>query len=122
MFMSIDTVAVAVVVAAVVLTLTALLLFRVFENPQRKAARKLLCQVEQTGLHIVAVQLDHEGVRSRYDDANQLAIQAQEPREQAKAAFKERRYADAQRLATTALNLLKRAVDVQSSATVHPIA
>jgi hypothetical protein len=100
--------------AALVATVTLFFVIRrLNESPERKNARKLLGQIVQARLNIIAMQEDGEGLSSAYEQANRLLDQARAPGSQAEIAFKQKRYADAEHHAIAALNLLDTAYKAQ---------
>jgi hypothetical protein len=106
---------IAALVAAIALCLLIFVVIRITENPERKAARKLLAHLFQRGLNITAIQLDHLGKPAFYEQANALFRQAREPEADARKAFKEKRYKDALELGAEALELVNEANRIQSS-------
>jgi hypothetical protein len=99
--------------AAVATTVLFLVIGRLIESPERKKARELIAEVVQANLNISYTRADHEVRRSGIEEANRLLGDSYEPEAQAKLAFKEKRYGDAQQHAEEALRLLKLAYQAQ---------
>jgi hypothetical protein len=106
---------IAALVAAIALCLLIFVVCRIAENPERKAARKLLDHLFQRCLNITAIQLDHLGRPAFYEQANALLSQARAPEADARKALKEKRYKDALELASEALVLVNEGNRIQSS-------
>jgi hypothetical protein len=100
----------AVAVASSVLFLV---IRRLSESPARKKARKLIAEVVQASLNISYMQADREALPSGIDEANRLLSESHDPEAQAKLAFKEKRYGDAQQHAQEALQLIRLAYQAQ---------
>jgi HEPN domain-containing protein len=84
------------------------------ENPERKRVRKMLKAITDRELSIIDTQLSHHGNPARYEEANDLVRQSGEPAAEARRAFKEGHYGVAAFKAARALELLNRAIRIQS--------
>jgi hypothetical protein len=103
-----------VLASAALATLLTWLLARWTEDPERKRARKMLQAITNLKLSLIELQLDGRGNQSRYDEANDLVSQSNEPAAEAQKAFNEGRYALAAYKAARALELLNKANEIQS--------
>jgi HEPN domain-containing protein len=102
------------VLLAATAAVLALIATRLTEHPERKRVRKMLKAIADRGFTVTDMQLSHEGNPARYDEANDLVDQSKEPAAEAERAFKEGLYGIAAFKAARALELLNKALNIQS--------